>query len=76
MGADRVARVGAVRNGTPGGDAHASGKRRPVARNAPGAPIRPTERPGAFDRLPRCTLLVVARTTAQRAPSWRPKSLW
>ncbi len=37
MGADRVARVGAVRNGTPGA-MPASGKRR----NAPGDPIRPT----------------------------------
>jgi len=37
MGADRVARVGAVRNGRPGA-MRASGKRR----NAPGAPRRPT----------------------------------
>ncbi len=35
MGADRGARVGAVRNGTPGA-MPASGKRR----NAPGAPVK------------------------------------
>ncbi len=48
IGADRVARAGAVRNGRPGA-MRASGKRRNAAQILnPAAPIRPTRRAGRF----------------------------
>ena len=69
MGADRVARVGAACSAM--WDIGQASQRRLLWSS--GRPDVPHRRPGAFVRQPRCALLVVSGTTAQRAPSWAGK---
>ena len=74
MGADRVARVGAVRSGRSGA-MRASGKRRNATQIlCRAAPRRPTRRAGRFWPPAALRTACCTSTTAQRAPCWRPKS--